>query len=116
VLEQNTTDPQSALEREQTAAYIAWKWIIIVIAILLGIFGLIMRLFAGFGRILPSYFREQVGLYVVIAWFTSFYAMLGLLDRWRWWIVFLLIIIASVCWYAAIYMFLKGVSFPFQWL
>jgi hypothetical protein len=64
----------------------------------------------------PSGFRGQVGWYIVIAWFTGFYAMLGLLDRWRWWIVLLYTIVASVSWYAAIYMFLYGVSFPFQWV
>jgi hypothetical protein len=40
VLEPNTPAPQSTPEREQTAAYIAWKVVIIVIAILMGIFGL----------------------------------------------------------------------------
>jgi hypothetical protein len=116
VLEPNTPAPQSTPEREQTAAYIAWRIVIIVITILMGIFGLFVWAFAGFGRIRPSGFRGQVGWYVVVAWFTGFFAMHSLLERWRWWIVLVYAIVAIVSWYAALYMFLNGVSFPFQWV
>jgi hypothetical protein len=67
VLEPNTSAPRSTPEREQTVAYSAWRVVIIVLTILMGLFGLFVWAFAGFGRMVPRSFRGQVGWYIVIA-------------------------------------------------